>query len=236
MYFRHVHYYKKHPEWKWQKTNFRYSLNDEELDELCTQHRFESWSRRLVRVEVWRKRVIALRLSQNCQWASGIRQARCARARFGDRVPVAESSVNTVAHPESVLPFLVACTFLLYKIKRHCSSLLLFSVLTLWIWNSSIVQAGLPINDNYRMWLSHHQKLSSYRQKSSWHVRLDTLIRFVKGISVKIVRRCHTEKRVFGPTINLNSKLGWFISILINPTPKYRFCDPAFMCDCLLVE
>ena len=36
----------KHPERKWQKNEFWYSLNDEELDEVCTQHRFESWSLR----------------------------------------------------------------------------------------------------------------------------------------------------------------------------------------------
>ena len=46
------------------------------------------------------------------------------------------------------------------------------------------------------------------------------LNRFVKGIIVKIVRRCRTEKRVFGPTIDPNSKLGGFISILINLTAK----------------
>ena len=85
------------------------------------------------------------------------------------------------------------------------------------------VQTGLAINDNYSTWLSHHQKLSSDGQKSSRHIRLDMLNRFVKGISVKIVWRCHTEKRVFGPTINLNSKLGGFISILINYTPKRQF-------------
>ena len=45
------------------KTNFRCSLNDEELDELCTQHRFESWSRRLKRVEVWQKPVSAVRFA-----------------------------------------------------------------------------------------------------------------------------------------------------------------------------
>ena len=101
---------------------------------------------------------------------------------------------------------------------------------------SSIVQAGLPINDNYGMWLSHHQKLSSYGQKSSWRVRLDTLNRFVKGIGMKIVWRCRTEKRVFGPIINPNSKLSWFISVLINPAPKCQFFDPTFMCDCLLVK
>ena len=37
------------------------------------------------------------------------------------------------------------------------------------------VQAGLAINDNYSMWLSHHQKLSSDGQKSSQHIRLDML-------------------------------------------------------------
>ena len=35
------------------KTIFRCSLNDEELDELCTQHRFESWSQKLKSFEVW---------------------------------------------------------------------------------------------------------------------------------------------------------------------------------------
>ena len=100
----------------------------------------------------------------------------------------------------------------------------------------SLVQAGLAIYDNYGMWLSHHQKLSSFGQKSSQHIRLDMLNIFVKGISVKIVRRCHTDKHVFGPTINLNSKLGRFISILINLTPKHQFFDPTFMCDCLLVD
>ena len=29
---------------------------------------------------------------------------------------------------------------------------------------------------------------------------------------MKIIRRCHTEKRIFGPAINPNSKLGGFIS------------------------
>ena len=41
------------------KTNFRCSLNNEELDELCTQHRFEPWSQRLKRIEVWQKPVSA---------------------------------------------------------------------------------------------------------------------------------------------------------------------------------
>ena len=72
-------------------------------------------------------------------------------------------------------------------------------------------------------------------KKSSRHIRLDILNRFVKGISPKIVRRCHTEKRVFGPTINPNSKLCEFISVLINPTPKCRFFDPTVRCDCLLL-
>ena len=62
---------------------------------------------------------------------------------------------------------------------------------------------------------------------SDW--TLDTLNRLAKGISAKIVRRCHTEKRVFGPTINPNSKEGAFISVLINSTPKCRFFDPTLM-------
>ena len=98
------------------------------------------------------------------------------------------------------------------------------------------VQAGLAINDNYGMWLSHHQKLSYDGQKSSRHIRLDILNRFAKGISAKIVQRCQNEKHVFGLTINPNSNLGGFVSVLINPTPKCRFFDPTFMCDCLLVE
>ena len=53
---------------------------------------------------------------------------------------------------------------------------------------------------------------------------------------MKTVRLCRTEKRVFGPNINPNSKLGGFISVLISPTPKCRFFDPTFMCDCLLVK
>ena len=67
-----------------------------------------------------------------------------------------------------------------------------------------LVQAGLPLDDNYGMWLSHHQKLSYNGQKSSRHIRLDILNRFAKGISAKIDRRCHTDKRVFGLTINPN--------------------------------
>ena len=98
------------------------------------------------------------------------------------------------------------------------------------------VQAGSAITDNYGMWLLHHQTLSFYEQKSSQHIRLDILNRFVKGISLKIVWRCHTEERVFYPTINPDSKLGGFISVLINPTSKRRFFDPTFMCDCLLFE
>ena len=100
----------------------------------------------------------------------------------------------------------------------------------------SSVQAGLALNDNYGMRLSQHQKLSSDGQKSSQYIRLDILNRFAKGTSAKIVRRCHTEKRVFDPTINPNSKLGRFISVLINPTPKRRFFDATFMSDYLFVE
>ena len=87
----------------------------------------------------------------------------------------------------------------------------------------NLVQAYLPINDNYGMWLSHHQKLSSDGQKSPWHIRLDILNRFAKGMSAKIVQRCHTEKRVFGLTINPNSNLEGFIRVLINPTLKRWF-------------
>ena len=47
-YLRRLRYYKKLPEWKWQKTEFWYSLNDEELDELCTQTPF--W---VVVTKVW---------------------------------------------------------------------------------------------------------------------------------------------------------------------------------------
>ena len=82
------------------------------------------------------------------------------------------------------------------------------------------VQAGLAINDNYGMWLPHHQNLSSGKQKSSRHIRLDILNRFAKGISAKIV----------------HSKLGGFINVLINLTPESRFFGPTFMCKCLLVE
>ena len=46
------------------KTNLRCSLNDEELDELCTQHRFESWPQRLKRVEVWQKPLSAIRFAK----------------------------------------------------------------------------------------------------------------------------------------------------------------------------
>ena len=51
--------YKNHPEWKWQKTEFWYSLNDEELDELCTQHRFDRGHEGLASVEVREKPVSA---------------------------------------------------------------------------------------------------------------------------------------------------------------------------------
>ena len=47
-----------------------------------------------------------------------------------------------------------------------------------------IVQAGLAINDNYGMLLTHHQKLSSDGQKSSQHIRLDMLNRLIKQIAV----------------------------------------------------
>ena len=40
---------------------------------------------------------------------------------------------------------------------------------------------------------------------------------------MKIVWRCHTEKRVFGSTINSNSKLGGFISVLMNPPLNVDF-------------
>ena len=52
-------YYKKHPEWKWQKTEFWYSLNDEELDKLCTQHRFDRGHEGSASVEVRGKPVSA---------------------------------------------------------------------------------------------------------------------------------------------------------------------------------
>ena len=66
----------------------------------------------------------------------------------------------------------------------------------------------------------HNIKNCPLTDKKSQHIRLDILNRFVKGISAKIVQRCHTEKRVLGLTINPNSKLGGFVSVLINPTPK----------------
>ena len=36
--------------------------------------------------------------------------------------------------------------------------------------------------------------------------------------------------------INPNSNIGGFISVLVNLSPKRRFFDSTFMCDCLLVE
>ena len=41
------------------KNEFSMLAHDEELDELCTQHHFKSWSQRLARVEVGRKPVSA---------------------------------------------------------------------------------------------------------------------------------------------------------------------------------
>ena len=62
---------------------------------------------------------------------------------------------------------------------------------------SGDVHAGSSINENHKYFLSHNQKLFDDGQKSFRHVRLGKTNRFVKGISPKIVRRCHTEKLSF---------------------------------------
>ena len=62
---------------------------------------------------------------------------------------------------------------------------------------SGNVQADKVIDDNHEYFLSHCQKMSNDGQKSFQHVRLDKIKIIFKGMSVKIVRRHQTEKRLF---------------------------------------
>ena len=65
---------------------------------------------------------------------------------------------------------------------------------------------------------------------------LVVVIVFVSGFLLSSDLGLPHSREKFLPTINPNSKVGAFVSILINPTYKRWFFDPIFMSGCLLVK
>ena len=98
------------------------------------------------------------------------------------------------------------------------------------------VQADLAINGNYSICLSQHQNNSLNGQKGpnvSESTKLTDLSKKERqksfgGVTLRNIR--------LATTINPNSKLCKFSSILINLAPKRCFFDPTLVWDFLLIE